>query len=117
LNILHVNPKLLSTGTINNEEVLTNDHLYSSFGIRISNKIDSDPERDSMNNVGQRKFIFQKWLKKLFNPSHIRTFGDDQLNIIVRLFGGHQLCPVLYFHLTKLSPGYIGGLISGLIYK
>jgi len=116
LNVFHANPKLLSTGTINNEKVLTNYHLYSSFNIRITNKDDSDPERDSVNNVGQRKFIFQKWLKKLFNPSHIRTFGDDQLNPIVRWLGADQLNPVLYFHLTKLSPGYIGGLISGLTY-
>ena len=48
---------------------------------------------------------FVKWLKKTFKPSHQRVFGEGHLN------------PVLFFHLTKLSPDYIGGVISGLTYR
>jgi len=111
LNAMHVNPELLSSGTTSNKEVITGGHLYASFNMRNLNILkkgddesepDSDDEDD--NEIQERKAQFQKWLQKLFKPSHQRIFGDEQLN------------PVLYFHLTKLSPGYIGGLISGLTY-
>jgi len=47
---------------------------------------------------------FREWLKLVFQPSHQRIFGEYQMN------------PVIFFHITKLSPGYVGGLISCLTY-
>jgi len=87
--------------------------LYDSFDMRnlgILEKADDesdeepDVDRDDSIETQDKKAQFQKWLKKAFRPSHQHIFGDTQLN------------PVLYFHLTRLSPGYLGGLISGLTY-
>jgi len=65
---------------------------------------DDEYDEDENNENQEGEVRFQIWLKKVFRPSHKQIFGDGQLN------------PVLYFHLTKLSSGYIGGLISGLTY-
>ena len=113
LNAFHINPEFLSTGTTSNHEVINGEHLYASFGMQNLNvlvKGDDDDDDDMVSDededveIKEKKVSFQKWLKKVFQPSHQRIFGDGQLN------------PVFYFHLTKLSPGYIGGVISGLTY-
>ena len=54
--------------------------------------------------VKKRTAPFREWLKLVFQPSHQRIFGELQMN------------PVIFFHITKLSPGYVGGLISHLTY-
>jgi len=87
--------------------------LYDSFdmrnlGILEKGEDDSDEQtdvdQDDSIETQDKKARFQRWLKEVFRPSHQHIFGEDQLN------------PVLYFHLTKLSPGYVGGLINGLLY-
>ena len=74
---------------------------------------EDDPENDEdksviaqerKEKVKKNKVEFQKWLKRVFRPSNQIIVGEFEFN------------PDLYFHLTKLSPGYIGGLINIFYY-
>jgi len=91
---------------------LNADQLFNSFCLGDHAGEDDNDENDKEKKPlteeeekDNRRSQFVKWLKKTFQPSHQHIFGDGQLN------------PVLFFHLTELSPGYVGGLISGLTYS
>jgi len=102
LNALYVNPEFLNSRVVE-ENVITSRHLEDSFYMKNHGILDNDCDEGKGNELQRKKggeIHFQKWLKKVFRPSHQRIYGDGHLN------------PVLYFHLTKLSSGYIGGLIS-----
>ena len=139
-NALYINPEFLSKAQIKNLPALDADQLFYSFCLGNNyedegeNGIDQDAVTNDDNREG-KEFInkrktykggrndakkrprtieekrnlekgrFVKWLKKTIKPSHQRIFGEGQLN------------PVIFFHLTKLSPGYVGGVISGLTYR
>ena len=127
LKSLNINLEFLSSAYSYKHNVITSGHLRGSFdmaNLGILEKGDDesdsedydpedyDPESDEDKSVEaqerkfqiKRKMEFQKWLKRVFRPSNQHFFGADQLN------------PVLYFHLTKLSKGFVGGLINRLTY-
>ena len=122
LKSLNINLEFLSSANSYNHNVITSGQLRGSFdmdNLGILEKgddesdYDYDPESEEDKSVDAQerkvqvqksKMEFQKWLKKVFRPSNQHFFGEEQLN------------PVLYFHLTKLSNGYIGGLINRLVY-
>ena len=117
LSSLNINPELLSSGETITSSFLTRRHLADSFNMNdldilsishskhhnrpnfFNNTTLDDDVKDNIETL-EKEARFQKWLKTIFRPSYQYFFGERQLN------------PFLYFHLTKLSPGFVGGVIS-----